>query len=45
MEALHGRVIKRFRMYERRFSNDTAPAFPKDARTWSPSSAADTPAS
>ncbi len=39
MEALNGRVIKRFRMYERRFSNDTPPALPKDAPIWHSSSA------
>jgi hypothetical protein len=29
MEAMHGRVVNRYRMYERRFGADVAPAFPQ----------------
>lgn len=42
MEALSGRMIRRLRMYERRFSQDAQPAFPPGARVWEPSRPAGT---
>jgi GNAT superfamily N-acetyltransferase len=38
MEAMHGRIVKRYRMYERRFSDAVEPAWPQGARVWDPSS-------
>jgi hypothetical protein len=38
MEAMHGRVVKRYRLYERRLRDDAAPAWPADAKVWHPSS-------
>jgi GNAT superfamily N-acetyltransferase len=38
MEAMHGRIVKRYRMYERRFSDRVAPAWPQGARVWDPTS-------
>ncbi len=36
MEAMGGEVVKRFRMYERRFEPDAEPAYPADAELWRP---------
>ncbi len=36
MEAMGGRIVKRYRMYERRFEADAAPAWPADAKVWKP---------
>lgn len=36
MEAMNGRVVKRYRMYERRLEPDAAPAYPSEARIWEP---------
>ena len=36
MQAMHGRIVKRYRMYERRFSDHVAPAWPEGARVWDP---------
>ncbi len=38
MEAMNGRVVKRYRIYERRLRDDVSPAFPADAEVWRPSS-------
>jgi GNAT superfamily N-acetyltransferase len=38
MAAMHGRIVKRYRLYERRFGPDVAPAWPQGARVWDPSS-------
>jgi GNAT superfamily N-acetyltransferase len=38
MEAMHGRVVKRYRLYERRLDEAAAPAWPADAKVWHPSS-------
>lgn len=42
LEAMNGRMIRRLRMYERRFSEDAAPAWPEGAAVWEPSGAPDT---
>ena len=39
MAAMHGRIVKRYRIYERRFGPDVAPAWPADARVYDPSRA------
>jgi GNAT superfamily N-acetyltransferase len=36
MQAMHGRIVKRYRMYERRFGPEVAPAWPEGARVWDP---------
>jgi GNAT superfamily N-acetyltransferase len=36
MEAMNGRVVKRYRMYERRLEPGAAPASPPDAKLWRP---------
>lgn len=36
MEAMGGRVVKRYRIYERRFEADAEPAFPKGQEVWEP---------
>ena len=36
MQAMHGRIVKRYRMYERRFFDHVAPAWPEGARVWDP---------
>ena len=38
MKAMHGRIVKRYRLYERRFGPDVARAWPEGARVWDPSS-------
>ena len=38
MEAMNGRVVKTYRIYERRLRDDVSPAFPADAEVWRPSS-------
>jgi hypothetical protein len=37
MQAMNGQIVKRYRMYERRFGDDVAPAWPADARVFDPS--------
>jgi hypothetical protein len=36
MEAMGGQVVKRYRMYERRFEPDAEPAFPAGMEVWQP---------
>ena len=36
MEAMGGRVVKRYRVFERRFEADAEPAWPRDAKVWKP---------
>ena len=36
MQAMHGRIVKRYRLYERRFFEHVAPAWPEGARVWDP---------
>jgi hypothetical protein len=36
MQAMNGQIVKRYRMYERRFGDDVAPAWPADARVFDP---------
>ena len=36
MEAMGGRIVKRYRIYERRFGDDVAPAWPADAKVFDP---------
>jgi GNAT superfamily N-acetyltransferase len=36
MQAMHGRIVKRYRLYERRFFDHVAPAWPEGARVWDP---------
>ncbi len=36
MEAMGGQVVKRYRMYERRLEPGIAPAYPADAKVWTP---------
>ena len=38
MKAMHGRIVKRYRLYERRFGPDVVRAWPEGARVWNPSS-------
>jgi GNAT superfamily N-acetyltransferase len=40
MEAMNGRIVRRYRMYERRFSEDAAPAWPEGAPVYVPSAEA-----
>ena len=40
-----GRVVKRYRMYERRLEPDAAPAYPADAKVWTPTREIEHPAS
>ncbi len=40
MEAMGGEVVKRYRMYERRFEPDAEPAFPAGQEIWQPQRAA-----
>jgi GNAT superfamily N-acetyltransferase len=37
MQAMHGRIVKRYRIYERRFGPDVAPAWPEGAKVYDPS--------
>ncbi|HVP03146.1 MAG TPA: hypothetical protein VMT10_11295 [Solirubrobacteraceae bacterium] len=37
MEAMGGRIVKRYRVYERRFEPGAAPAWPVGAKVWEPS--------
>ncbi len=39
MKAMNGRIVRRYRMYERRFGDDVAPAWPEGARVYDPSRA------
>ena len=36
MEAMGGRVVKRYRVFERRLEADAPPAWPADAKVWQP---------
>jgi GNAT superfamily N-acetyltransferase len=45
MEAMGGRVVKRYRMYERRLEHDAPPAYPADAKVWEPTRELEHPAS
>ena len=45
MEAMGGQVVKRYRMYERRLEADAAPAYPADAKVWTPERVIEHPAS
>ncbi|HMS62727.1 MAG TPA: hypothetical protein PKD63_10640 [Solirubrobacteraceae bacterium] len=45
MEAMGGRVVKRYRMYERRLEADAAPAWPADMKVWAPTREIEHPAS
>jgi GNAT superfamily N-acetyltransferase len=36
MQAMNGQIVKRYRMYERRFGDDVAPAWPADAKVYDP---------
>ena len=36
MEAMGGQVVKRYRLYERRFEPDAEPAFPAGLEVWEP---------
>src|SRR5213079_575691 len=36
MQAMNGQIVKRYRMFERRFSDAVAPAWPADARVFDP---------
>jgi hypothetical protein len=45
MEAMGGRVVKRYRMYERRLDPAAAPAYPAGARVWEPEREAGSPTS
>jgi hypothetical protein len=36
MEAMGGQVVKRYRMYERLLEPDAEPAYPADAKVWTP---------
>jgi hypothetical protein len=36
MEAMHGRIVRRYRMYERRFGDDVTPAWPEGAKVYRP---------
>ena len=38
MQAMNGRIVKRYRIYERRFGPDVAAAWPEGARVWEPTS-------
>jgi GNAT superfamily N-acetyltransferase len=39
MKAMNGRIVRRYRMYERRFGDDVRSAFPEGARVYDPSRA------
>ncbi len=36
MEAMGGEVVKRYRVYERLLEPGAAPAYPADAKVWTP---------
>ena len=36
MEAMNGRIVRRYRMYERRFSDSAVPAWPQGAKVYDP---------
>jgi hypothetical protein len=37
MKGMNGHVVRRYRMYERRFGDDVVPAWPADAKVYDPS--------
>ena len=39
MAGMNGHIVRRYRMYERRFGDDVTPAWPSDARVYDPSRA------
>ena len=45
MEAMGGRIVKRYRMYERRLEPDAAARLPADAKVWTPTREIEHPAS
>jgi len=45
MEAMGGQVVKRYRMYERLLEPGAEPAYPADAKVWTPSRETTAPAS